>query len=168
MPDADLLRRTKQSEFPLVEGEIQGGPGCYTSMARLKQAHRRVELLLAVERQAALNSGWDSAAIRPSPWRWPGRTCSSASSTTSCPTAVSRRSRPTACACSPTPRRACGASACVSSCRSSATRRVPPKGHAHLRARPHPFALRRWSSSSAISRTVACPAGPAAHHEPGP
>ncbi|MBT4613022.1 MAG: hypothetical protein HOC05_23450 [Gemmatimonadetes bacterium] len=49
--------------LPEVRGEIQNScPGCYTSMSRVKRAHREAESLMAsTERLAALAWWWDTA-----------------------------------------------------------------------------------------------------------
>jgi alpha-mannosidase len=48
--------RNTQNDFPTVQGEIERSfPGCYTSMHRVKQAHREAEhLMLQTETMAAL------------------------------------------------------------------------------------------------------------------
>lgn len=57
----DLLPRLPRR--PEVRGEIQNSfPGCYTSMSRVKRAHREAESLMAsTERLAALAWWWDAA-----------------------------------------------------------------------------------------------------------
>ncbi len=51
-------------KVPVVHGEIQNSfPGCYTSMSRIKRAHREVESLMSsTERLAALAWWWGYAA----------------------------------------------------------------------------------------------------------
>jgi alpha-mannosidase len=51
-------------KVPIVRGEIQNSfPGCYTSMSRIKRAHREVESLMSsTERLAALVWWWGYAA----------------------------------------------------------------------------------------------------------
>lgn len=57
----DALRR--RPRLPEVRGEMQNSfPGCYTSMSRVKRAHREAESLMAgTERLAALAWWWDAA-----------------------------------------------------------------------------------------------------------
>lgn len=55
---------THLPSLPEVRGEIQNSfPGCYTSMSRVKRAHREAESLMAsTERLAALAWWWDTAS----------------------------------------------------------------------------------------------------------
>ena len=59
---ADLLKHS--GSLPVVRGEIQNSfPGCYTSMSRVKRAHREAEsLMAATERLCALSWWWGAAA----------------------------------------------------------------------------------------------------------
>lgn len=56
------------TQLPVVRGEIENSfPGCYTSMSRVKRAHRHAEhLMLQTERQAAL-AWWFGGSAYPTP-----------------------------------------------------------------------------------------------------
>ncbi|MCJ8329001.1 MAG: hypothetical protein HRT89_03820 [Lentisphaeria bacterium] len=71
-PEYDIIESTpdaffkhywkKQSKLPVIEGEIQNSfPGCFTSMSRVKRAHREAEsLMTTAERLAALAWWFDN------------------------------------------------------------------------------------------------------------
>ncbi len=57
---------TGKSDLPVVCGEMENNfPGCYSSMARVKQAHRKVENLMAVTERLAANSWLTGKADYP-------------------------------------------------------------------------------------------------------
>lgn len=72
-PELELIHSTidgffddvlpKMPQLPVVDGEIQNSfPGCYTSMSRVKRAHRDAESLMAsTERLATLAWWWGTA-----------------------------------------------------------------------------------------------------------
>ncbi|MDA3961606.1 MAG: hypothetical protein PF961_12505 [Planctomycetota bacterium] len=75
-PEVDIVHSTPETffaaqgdrkQFPVVEGEIQRCyTGCYSSMARLKRAHRALEHSLQLTERMAALAWWHGAASYPS------------------------------------------------------------------------------------------------------
>ena len=58
--------KERRGELPVVSGEMQNCfPGCYTSMSRVKRAHRRCESLMAATERMAAMAWWLGRAPYP-------------------------------------------------------------------------------------------------------